>query len=136
MSFGYEVGDVIAVGKLAWDLYNDCFLVARGAPQEFRLLVDELKTVEAMMRMLGEELQRPDSVLARSGRDRQKMVQDLVLRTKEILVNLQSTFTKHRKLGNASRRSAFKRGWDQMKWSLDAKDVDALRNKALSPPRF
>jgi hypothetical protein len=52
MSFGYGIGDIIAVGNLAWELYYDFFLVARGAPQEFRLLVDELKTLHATMKLL------------------------------------------------------------------------------------
>lgn len=47
MAFGFGVGDFIAAGELTWRLYRDCFLIARGAPQEFRMLVDELKTLHA-----------------------------------------------------------------------------------------
>jgi hypothetical protein len=42
MSFGFAVGDSIAVGQLAQSLYKDVYLVARGAPEEVRLLVSEV----------------------------------------------------------------------------------------------
>jgi hypothetical protein len=34
MSFGFSVGDFIAVGSLAHKLYEDIYLVAPGAPEE------------------------------------------------------------------------------------------------------
>lgn len=128
MSFGYAVGDVIAVGKLAWDLYHDCYLVARSAPQEFKLLVEELKTLHAAMKMFEDELKNADSLLARSGEDRRNMVQNMVDQVKAVLIDLQAVFNKHRNLGNNSRQG-IKKGWDRVKWSFDAKDVDGLRNK-------
>jgi hypothetical protein len=130
MASGPGVGDVIAVGKLAWDLYHDCFLVARGAPQEFRLLVDELKTLHASMKVFKEEFKDPNSVLSRAGEDRLRMVGQLVEQVNQTLKGLESCFKKHRNLGNAS-RSGVKRGWDKFRWSIDAKDVDGLRNKVL-----
>lgn len=131
MSFGYAVGDVIAVGKLAWDLYHDCYLVARGAPQEFKLLVEELKTLHAAMKMFEDELKNADSLLARSGEDRRNMVQNMLDQVKAVLLDLHTVFNKHRNLGNSSRQG-IRKGWDRIKWSLDAKDVDGLRNKVSS----
>lgn len=135
MSFGYAVGDIIAVGELAWKLYHDCYLVARGAPQEFKLLVDELKTLHMSMKMFQEELENNDSILSRSGDDRKKMLQDMVAQVKTILDGLFEIFQKHRNIGNAS-RSRLKRGWDQLKWSINAKEVDALRNKVGEVPEI
>jgi len=128
MSFGFGVGDFIAVGTLAWNLYHDCFLIARGAPNEFRLLVDELQTLHMRMKLFETEYNDPDSVLARAGEDRQRMVWSLLDQVRGIMSDLESTFIKHRNLGNIS-RSGLKRGWDKLKWSIDAKDVDDLRNK-------
>lgn len=128
MSFGYGIGDVIAVGELAWKLHHDCYLVARGAPQEFKLLVDELKTLHMSMKMFEEELQNNDSILSRSGNDRKKMIADMVGQVRTILDSLLVVFAKHRNIGNTS-RPRVKRGWDQFKWSLNAKEVDSLRNK-------
>jgi hypothetical protein len=58
------------------------------------------------------------------------MVKQLLEQVKQTLANLESAFRKHRNLGNAS-RSGMKRGWDKIQWSIDAKDIDGLRNKVL-----
>ncbi|KAF8453062.1 hypothetical protein BDZ91DRAFT_686858, partial [Kalaharituber pfeilii] len=128
MSFGIGVGDFLAVGKIAWALYRDCYLIARGAPQEFRLLVDELKTLHATMLVLDEETKDPKSILAQAGENRQQMLKEILKSIEEALNALNDVFRKHRKLGSID-RSSFKRQWDKFKWSVDAKDVDALRNK-------
>jgi len=41
----WGVGDILAVTKLAWDLYHNCFLVAKEAPDDFRQLVNELAQI-------------------------------------------------------------------------------------------
>ncbi|KAF8459290.1 hypothetical protein BDZ91DRAFT_700866 [Kalaharituber pfeilii] len=128
MSFGFGVGDFLAVGKLAWTLYREGFLVARGAPREFRLLVDELKTLHTMMLAFAEEVENADSILIRAGEDRQKMVKNILNGIEETLSGLNDAFRKHRNLGSTS-RSGFKRQWDKFKWAVDASDVDELRNK-------
>ncbi|KAL8787199.1 MAG: hypothetical protein Q9195_007890 [Heterodermia aff. obscurata] len=38
----FNIGDLVAVTKLAYDVYSKGFLVARGAPDQFRELVREL----------------------------------------------------------------------------------------------
>ena len=38
----FNVGDVLTVTKLAYDVYNKGFRVAVGAPEQFRELVQEL----------------------------------------------------------------------------------------------
>lgn len=137
MSLGFGVGDFIAAGEFTWRLYHDCFLIARGAPQEFRVLVDELKTLHVTMKLFEDEFQDPTSILVRAGKDRLRMVQDLLEQVKLVLKGLNEAFVKHRNLGNGS-RNGVKRGWDQFKWAVGAKDVDGLRNKVrrLSPRAF
>ena len=131
MSFGYAVGDFLTIGKLAWDLYHDCFLIARGAPQEFKLLVEELKTLHAMMQMFDKEFQDPQSILLRSGGDdRKKMISQMMESIRQTLNGLNEAFRKHRNLGSTT-RSTMKRGWDKFKWSLNSRDVDGLRSKVL-----
>ena len=38
----FNIGDVVVVTKLAYDVYSKGFLVARGAPEQFREVVQEL----------------------------------------------------------------------------------------------
>jgi hypothetical protein len=130
MSSGFDSGDFIAVGKLAWDLYHDCFLVAQSAPQEFQLLVDELKSLHVTMKLLEDEFRDPDSVLVHAGEDRVRTIKQLLEQVQQTLANLESSLRKHRNLGDPS-RSGKRMGWDKIRWSVDAKDVDVLRNKVL-----
>jgi cell division septal protein FtsQ len=128
MSFGISVGDFIAVGQLAWRLYQDCYRIARGAPHEFRLLVDELKTLYTTMKLFEDELKDPNSVLVKAGEERLQMVKDLLEKVKQVLKGLDDSFNKHRKLGDVTRKG-LKVMWDQFQWARYAKDVDGLRNK-------
>ena len=129
MSFGFGVGDFIAVGEIAWRLYHEGFLIARGAPQDFRLLVEELRSLHTTMKLFEDEFKDPNSILVLAGEERLGTVKDLLGEVKQVLKGLQDAFDKHRKLGNLS-RTAFKRGWDQVKWAaVGAKDVDGLRTK-------
>lgn len=54
-------------------------------PQDFRLLVDALNTLNAMMRSFGEEFGDPDSVLASAGGDRHKLVWEILQQLNEAL---------------------------------------------------
>jgi hypothetical protein len=128
MSFGISVGDFIAVGQLAWRLYEDCYRIARGAPHEFRLLIDELKTLYMSMKLFENELNDPNSVLVKAGEERLQMVKDLLEKVKQVLKGLDDSFNKHRKLGDVTRKG-LKAMWDQFQWARYAKDVDGLRNK-------
>ena len=48
----WGVGDLLAITKLAWDLYHNCYLVAREAPDDFHKLVHELTSLQRVLRAL------------------------------------------------------------------------------------
>jgi len=129
MSFGFSADDFLAVGNLAWTLYRECILLARGAPKEFIMLVEELKTLHMMMKSFHDEFQDPDSVLVKAGEDRHRMIKSILDRINEILTALNEAFRKHCNLGTTARVGRLQRSWDKLKWALDAKDVDGLRSK-------
>lgn len=135
MSYGFGIGDFLAVGNLAYVLYNDLIKVARGAPEEFRLLVHELTTLHTMMRSFDEEFKNKDSVLARAGQDRHKLIGEILARINTTLKALNVCFEKHRNLGSTARKG-IKRSWDKIKWALDVKDVDELRSKVYKGQDF
>lgn len=122
------LGDFIALGNLAFTLYRQCYLVAKGAPQEFQLLLSELTTLSTAIRLLQEEYQDPNSVLVRSGEDRILMVKEVLKRVENTLLDLQAFEKKYAKLIDPSRARA-KQIWDKFKWSYDAADIESLRNK-------
>ncbi|RPB07542.1 hypothetical protein P167DRAFT_495646 [Morchella conica CCBAS932] len=131
MSFGFGVGDFIAVSQLAWNLYRYCYVVSRGAPQEFQLLLQEITTLSQSIKLLELEAQDPNSTLVRSGEDRIRMVKEMMSRVEVTLKELEKHAKKYEKLGDSSRSKVRKQLWAKFKWSVDASDLDALRNKLV-----
>ena len=127
MSFGFSVGDFIGTAQLAYNLYKYCYRVSRDAPQEFKLLVTELGTLKASIEFLADEAKDPESTLARGGKERARLVKELLERIQGTLKALQKHAEKFGKL--ESSRPGLKRAWAQFRWSVDASDLDALRNQ-------
>ena len=46
MSFGYGVGDFIAIGALAWNIYKSC----KGAPESFGNISFEVLSLHAVLK--------------------------------------------------------------------------------------
>lgn len=128
MSFGVGVGDVIAVAELAWKLYHFCFVVSRGAPHEFQLLLQQITSLSQSVQLLQLEAKNPTSTLLSSGPDRIQMVGEIMCRVKETLMELETFATKYKKLGD-TKRAKRKLIWDKLKWSSEAESLDSLRNK-------
>ncbi|KAH9216082.1 hypothetical protein DL95DRAFT_267896, partial [Leptodontidium sp. 2 PMI_412] len=64
MSFGFSVGDFIAVGRLVLNLYNAC----KDAPGEFREINGELSSLHIILCDLAEQALDPTSLLIPLGR--------------------------------------------------------------------
>ena len=127
MSFGFSVGDFVGTAQLAYNLYKYCYKVARDAPQEFKLLVNELGTIKMSIELLADEAQNPESTLASGGEVRVRLVKELLERIEGTLNALQKHAERFGKL--ESSRPGLKRAWAQFRWSVDASDLDALRNQ-------
>ena len=107
-------------------LYRDCYKIARGAPQEFRLLLGEISTLSNSLNILQEEVKDPNSTLVQAGEDRVRMVNEMVSRIGETLNLLEKVARKYEVLGSGSKRRQI---WVKVKWSVEFSKIDALRNK-------
>lgn len=130
MSFGFGVGDFLAVTELAWNLYRYCYVVARGAPQEFQLLLQEITSLSQSIQLLQEEAKDPNSTLVRAGDARIIMVKEMMGRVEVTLRELEKHAKKYEKLGDSTRAKR-KQMWSKFKWSVDATNLDSLRNKVI-----
>jgi len=63
MSFGFSVGDFIAVSEKTWTIYRAC----KGAPGEFQELSRELSSLHTILHELEDEARTPASLLNRRG---------------------------------------------------------------------
>ena len=107
-------------------LYRDCYKIARGAPQEFQLLIGEISTLSNSLNILQEEVKDPTSTLVQAGEDRVRMVNEMVARVGETLKLLEKVAKKYEILGSGSKRRQI---WAKFKWSVDFSKIDTLRNK-------
>ncbi|KAH0558859.1 hypothetical protein GP486_004507 [Trichoglossum hirsutum] len=114
MSFGFANREFIAAGELAWKLYRDCYTIARGAPQEFQLLLGEISTLSNSLKILQEEVSDPGSTLVQAGEDRIRMVNEMVSCVNVTLKELQKVAKKYEILGTGSKG---KQIWVKLKCS-------------------
>jgi hypothetical protein len=128
MSFGFAAGDFLAAGQLAWTLYRDCYMVSRGAPQEFQLLLKEIQTLSGSLNILQDEVKDPDSILVQAGEDRVRTVNEMVSGVNTTLKELQKLANKYKLLESDSKR---KRIWAKLSWSAEYSSIDSLRNKVI-----
>ena len=92
MSF-IQVGDAIQLGKLALDLYQKVFLVAKAAPETFGKLLRELIIVKNV-------LYRIDRRFAREGRlHYDDATRDALMLCNEALLIFKPLVIKYKKLG-------------------------------------
>jgi hypothetical protein len=73
MSFGFFVGDFVAIGQLTWTVYKACKIVT-----DFQELADELSSLHTTVHELEDEAKTPTSLLNRRIFDR-KPERDLSL---------------------------------------------------------
>ena len=66
MSFGVDVGDFLAVGRLVLDLYNAC----KDAPGEFQQICRELSSIHTVLSGLGEQAKDPNSLFIKQGKEK------------------------------------------------------------------
>lgn len=117
MSFGYGVGDFLAVGKLALKVYN----VYKDAPAEFKDISDEIDSLQIILGQQDRAFQ--DGKLS----TKQKEELGRILQgCKNVLKDLDELMTKYQSLGAPQSSRAI----DRLKW--DPEDVVKLRGRLTS----
>jgi hypothetical protein len=133
MSFGFGIGDVIAVGELCWKLYSQVYKVSRDAPEELRGLNQELGNFHNTIRLLLEELKDKDSVLLNSGDVRIDTVRRIVSHSEETLKKMQQLSERHADLQTSSttpeKRRRLRIYWDRLKYTRELHNINDLRSK-------
>ncbi|KAF4624065.1 hypothetical protein G7Y89_g14107 [Cudoniella acicularis] len=126
MSFGFSIGDFVAAAQVAHQIYNDIYLVARGAPEALQLLNSEIGMLALSLDLMIEEIKNPGSPLVLAGEKRSQMVNEIIKQTNSTLKDLE-LFAKRYDFNKRNGQSRARRAWDRAKWALEAKSVDGLR---------
>lgn len=116
MSFGYSVGDVLAVTQLAWKVYKSC----RDAPESYRHIHHEVLSLHAILKEIDETFSTSDL----TGTKAQSLA-TILAGCRAVLQDLQARIVKYESLASNA-----KRAWDRMRW--DASEVAELRARLTS----
>jgi hypothetical protein len=114
MSFGFAIGDIIAVANLAWQLHQNCYKVIKDCPHEFKELVRDLSTVYGVMKRIEEDYNSQDSAIKAKGEQREELLHGMLRNTQMSLENLQTMIHKYQRI-------ATKRGWRATRETLWSK---------------
>jgi hypothetical protein len=116
MSFGFSVGDFIAVGNLAWQVWKSC----KAAPESFKNISQEILSLHAVLKEFEEVLE--DHPVAASKEPR---LAAITKGCQDVLQDLQALVRKYESLGLQAKRT-----WDRLRWHSD--DIDELRARLTS----
>ena len=118
MSFGYGVGDVVALSQLAWKTYKAC----KDAPTSFANLAQETQSLHAVLKETEEVLTDSQTKLTPAQQSRLKGVTD---GCHGVLNDLDALLQKYDSLGTRSKMS-----WDRMGYAT--KNTAELRSRLIS----
>ena len=113
MSFGFSVGDFVALGRLSWTVYQAC----REAPSTFGQLSQEVLSMNAVLREI-EEVCRDDDLKP----SRQEGLKLIMTGCRGVLEDLQTLLKKHETLGTKANRAMDRIGWATV-------DIDSWRQR-------
>ena len=114
--FGYSVGDVVAIGTLAWSVYKSC----KRAPESFGEISSEVLSLHAVLKEAEEALSAQSLPPARQ--EQLKAVGD---GCRCVLEDLDKLVKKYESLGTQSKRT-----WDRVRFG--AEDISSLRLRLVS----
>ena len=126
-ALNWGIGDLLAVTKLAWDLYHNCYLVAREAPDDFRQLVNELASLQGVLRTLRDDVHSDKSFLERMGENRKETLERCLTSCTDTLRKLQRLIIKYRELGFADGLQF----WRKIKWVGKQGEIKELKSKIM-----
>ena len=126
-AINWGIGDLLSVTKLAWDLYHNCYLVAREAPDDFRQLVNELASLQGVLRALRDDINSDKSFLERMGESRKQTLERCLESCFETLRKLQKLVIKYRELGSGDGLQF----WKKIKWVTKQGEISELKSKIM-----
>ena len=115
-AFGYSVGDFVAVGTIAWNVYKSC----RAAPGSFSNISKEVLSLHAVLKEADETIF--GGPLSPESQARLKIISD---GCQCVLDDLQALVDKYESLGTQSKRT-----WDRMNWGSE--DISDIRSRLIS----
>jgi hypothetical protein len=117
MSFGYGVGDFLAVTQLAWNVYTGC----KEAPKHFQDISSEVSSLHIILKETEEFIAAETDGL---GPEREERLRRILGGCRDVLTELDALLEKFNSLGTSSKRTV-----DRLRWGQE--EVVALRGRLI-----
>ncbi|KAL2820900.1 hypothetical protein BDW59DRAFT_164451 [Aspergillus cavernicola] len=127
MSSNPEIIDILSLTRLTWDLYHSCHLVAGGAPDGFRQLVNELASLQGILRALCDHANSNSSFFEELAEDRKPALQRCLNGCFNTLQQLQGLVTRYRELGVGDGYQV----WHKVKWATPRGQIEELKSRIM-----
>ncbi|KAI4231204.1 MAG: hypothetical protein LQ349_005756 [Xanthoria aureola] len=134
MSFGFGVGDFIAVGTLAWKVYNDVYKAAKDAPESFQKVHHDVLSLHAVLKEAGEIIFDPPL-----SPQRQQRLQTIADGCTSVLGDLQTLVMKYEEMGTQGKLTWKRLGWgseDIVEYRLRITSSVTMLNTFMSTSRY
>jgi len=116
MSFGFGIGDFIAVGELALRLHREC----RNAPAQFAAISTEVSSLHLIIKDVDNTI-KDRSLSPEKEADLVRISEGC----RSVLTDLDALLQKYRNVGKQTRWT-----WDRLKWHQG--DITELRSRVIS----
>jgi hypothetical protein len=117
MSFGFSLGDVIALSALAWNCYKSC----RDSSEQFQRISGEVGNLKAVLDETIEAVQdnRPLSPT------REERLTRVMEECRQVLIDLEKLLNSYESMNTQTQRT-----WDRFRFGME--DVAGVRSRLIS----
>ena len=123
----WGVGDILALTKLAFELYENYIVVAKGAPETFRQLASELASLKGVLRTIQDDASCDATFLERLGDSKKQMLEQCLTDSCLTLRKLDDMVRKYKGIGNGE--ASF---WKKIKWASEQSMIEDLKAKVMA----
>ena len=103
MSFGFGLGDIIALGRLSWTVYQAC----KEAPSTFGQLTQEVLSMNAVLKEIEEACDEEEDLSS----SRQEGLKVVMAGCRNVLEELQTLLKRYESMGTRANRTRDRMGW-------------------------
>ncbi|KAE8362527.1 hypothetical protein BDV27DRAFT_159671 [Aspergillus caelatus] len=118
---------ILTLTKLAWDLYHNCYLITSDAPEVFKQLVNELASLQGVLRALRDDVNSNASFFDDLEEGRRNTLQRCLNACFSTLQQLKELIAQYRNLGVGDS----KQFWQRVKWVAQRGQIDDLKSRIM-----
>lgn len=123
-----ETVDILTLARLAWDLYHACCTLAGDAPSGFRHLVNELGSLQDVLRTLRDDVNSNTSFFEQMDKARKQTLERCLTGCFGTLHRLDDLLTKYHNMGIAEAKQVF---WQRISWGAHRPHIEELKSQVM-----